>query len=99
MDETRHEIVMQTLESELGEHLEAVPASVGLHVCARARSASLQDIRTIVDRAFDAGVAVQELARMGGLPDELPGLVLGYGAVATEDIRRGLGLLRRCFDG
>lgn len=97
--QARHEIVMQTLETELGEHLEAVPASVGLHVCARARTVSLEDIRTIVDRAFEAGVAVQELARMGGLPDELPGLVLGYGAVATEDIRRGLLLLRRCFDG
>jgi GntR family transcriptional regulator/MocR family aminotransferase len=70
---------------------------VGLHIAALARRASADQISTIVRRASDAGVAVQELSKFGVDSPGPPGLLLGYGAIPTARIEDGLRRLRACF--
>jgi len=56
-----------------------------------------QEIARVVRCASDDGVEVQGLSTLTGAPPVRPGLVLGYGAIATADIREGLRRLRQCF--
>jgi GntR family transcriptional regulator/MocR family aminotransferase len=97
--EARHEKVVTTLLRDFAEQLEVVPSVAGLHVCAVARSASANDMIAVVRRARKRGVAVHELSRFGVAAPAPPGLVVGYGAIATADIKQGLQRLRECFDG
>ena len=48
-------------------------------------------------RAADTGVATHSLATMAAQPPGQPGLILGYGAIATEHIDEGLSRLRAAF--
>jgi GntR family transcriptional regulator / MocR family aminotransferase len=97
--EVRHEMIADALSQDFADHLEVVPSDVGLHVTAVARVASADEIASVVRRAFDAGVAAQELSRFGVSASARPGLVIGYGAIPTERIAEGLRRLRGCFDG
>jgi GntR family transcriptional regulator / MocR family aminotransferase len=95
----RHERVVRTLTTLFADDLEVVASSVGMHVCAIARKATVDQIKAVVGRASAAGVACHPLSMFaaGGLPRA--GLVLGYGAIATEDIDEALRRLRSCFVG
>jgi GntR family transcriptional regulator/MocR family aminotransferase len=94
----RRALVVRTLTRDFAEHLEIIPSTTGLHLAARARTASAERIARVVRRAFDAGVAVQDLARFAVEPPRLTGVVLGYGAIPTPRIEEGLRRLRACFD-
>ena len=96
--QTRHELIMETLASDFGDHLDVVPATVGLHVSARARRIDSDEIHRVAERAHEAGVGVQEIARFAETPADHPGLIIGYGAIATDEIPEALRRLRRCFD-
>jgi GntR family transcriptional regulator / MocR family aminotransferase len=52
-----------------------------------------------VARAWAAGVGVLPLSTWDAGPPSPPGLVLGYGAIATDRVDEGLARLRRAFDG
>jgi GntR family transcriptional regulator/MocR family aminotransferase len=93
----RHAMVTHGLSNEFADHLQTVPSSVGLHVAALARTASVDEIDTVVRRASDAGVEVQTLSRFAVHSPASPGLVLGYGAVPAAKIEEGLRRLRVCF--
>ncbi len=93
----RHEMITNILKRDFAEHLEVIPSVAGLHVSAVARSASSEEISRVARRAADVGVAVQELSRFAVNPTR-PGLILGYGAIATAHIHEGLNRLRRCFE-
>ena len=95
---TRHETVVRLLSVMFAGELEAVPSSVGLHVCAMAPAASIDRIVDVVRRASAAGVACQPLSLFAAGGPPRPGLVLGYGAIESDDIEEGLGRLRSCFD-
>ena len=94
----RHQTIANALIRDFADHLVLVPAIAGLHVTATARAASAARIGAVVRRAADSGVAVQDLSRFGVGSPALPGLVLGYGAIATAHIEAGLRRLRACFD-
>ncbi len=93
----RHDMITLSLTNEFADHLQTVPSTVGLHVAALARTASVDEIDTVVRRASDAGVEVQTLSRFAVDAPAKPGLVLGYGAILAEQIEEGLRRLRLCF--
>jgi GntR family transcriptional regulator / MocR family aminotransferase len=94
----RHELLIDHLARDFGEHLEVIPSAAGLHVSAAARTLSVARLHAVVERAFDGGVAVQELAWFTFECEPWAGLALGYGAIATPRIAEGLRALRRSFE-
>jgi len=94
----RHELLLRTLRRELDEHLEVIPSVAGLHLAATARRAGTEEIAAVVRRAWEQGVAVQELAIMAVRPPGPPGLLFGYGAIGAERIVEGIRRLRGCFE-
>ena len=94
----RRALIAETLTRDFGEHLELVQSAAGLHVAARARTAPAERISEVARRAFDVGVAVQELAKFAVDPRSPAGLVLGYGAIPIRRIEDGLARLRAAFD-
>lgn len=92
----RHHI-MAALRGELAEWLEPVPSAAGLHLSARLRPDAGVTVDAVLARAAAAGLAVQGLAAYSTAGRPRPGLVLGYGALATDRVPEGLGLLARCF--
>ncbi len=96
--QTRHTQMVGTLLRDFAEQLEVIPSVAGLHVCAVARRAPADDMSAVVRRARGRGIAVHELSRFGVAAPARPGLVAGYGAIATADIAEGLHRLRQCFD-
>jgi GntR family transcriptional regulator / MocR family aminotransferase len=93
----RHATMAAGLDRELGEHLELVPSDAGLHVAARARAATPEQVVEVVERASQEGVEVHPLSRFAVMRP-LSGLLFGYGAVEAERIPEGLGVLRRWFE-
>ncbi len=94
----RHELVTDALAHELKDHLEFVPSAAGLHIAALARTASRDEIAAVVRRASQAGIAVQELSTFAFDVPVRPGLLFGYGAIPTTQIKEGLRRLRQCFE-
>ena len=98
MYEARHRLIVDILARTFADELDVVPSSVGLHVAALARNASVERIDAVVRRASTAGVECQPLSMYAVKERRLSGLVLGYGAIGSERIEEGLALLRRAFD-
>jgi GntR family transcriptional regulator / MocR family aminotransferase len=93
----RHDLIGHLLARDFAEHLQLMPSVVGLHMTALAQHASREQIGLIVERAWEAGVAVQQLSAFA-LGDAVPaGLVLGYGGIATDRIVEAVRRLRVCF--
>ena len=94
----RHETIVRILNSDFADQLQVLPAVAGLHVAAVSDSSSVDQISTITERAAELGVQVQRLARFAFDAPPRAGLLFGYGAIPTARIRKGLTLLRSCFD-
>jgi GntR family transcriptional regulator/MocR family aminotransferase len=94
----RHATMVKILDRDFRNCLESIPSAAGMHITARSVGASVDEIKGIVRRAFGDGVAVHRLSQFVVDAKAEAGLVLGYGAIATEDIAEGLRRLRRCFD-
>jgi GntR family transcriptional regulator/MocR family aminotransferase len=94
----RHALVRDRLLTDFADHLDLIPSSTGLHVAARARTASVARIEVIAQRALARGVAIQTWSRFAASDRARAGIVLGYGGIRTSDIQRGLSILRECFD-
>jgi GntR family transcriptional regulator/MocR family aminotransferase len=93
----RHETVIGILNKDFHEQLEVVPAVAGLHVTALARTASVEQISDVVQRASALSVEIQRLAKFVVDGPPRAGLLFGYGAIPTAHIPQGLALLRSCF--
>ncbi len=93
----RHELIVQTLERTFSEELAVVPSSVGLHVSALARTASIDEIAAVVRRASAVGVECYPLSWFAFGDHARAGLLLGYGAIAVDQIDEGLRRLKRSF--
>ncbi len=93
----RREMVIESLTRQFGDCLEVVPSIAGLHIAALARKATAEEIKAIVEKASQLGVAVQELSALTVGPSGRPGIMLGYGAIPTANISEGLRRLRSCF--
>jgi GntR family transcriptional regulator/MocR family aminotransferase len=93
----RREVVIETLTREFADYLEVVPSNAGLHITALSRTASAEEIQSTVEKASEAGVEVQQLAPLTVAPSGRAGILLGYGAIPTANIGKGLRRLRSCF--
>jgi GntR family transcriptional regulator / MocR family aminotransferase len=94
----RHDRIMTILRRDLPEELEVLPASAGVHISALARTRSVDQLASVAKRALGAGVLVQLLASFAVGEVKRSGLLLGYGAIATEHIDEGLRRLTASFD-
>jgi hypothetical protein len=65
-------------------------------VCALLRPDAPGDVRSVLARAGELGVAAEDLSAYCD-DTRLPGIVLGYGSVPTERVATGLRLLTRSF--
>ncbi|MFC8301091.1 PLP-dependent aminotransferase family protein [Micromonospora orduensis] len=93
----RRALIDTALRDDFAEWLVPVPSTAGLHLCARLRPDAPVELATVVERAADHGVAVEELAAYHAGDRRQAGLILGYGAIETERVPAGLRLLARCF--
>ncbi len=90
----RYEQIVSIVDTRFAGRLSRVPSAAGLHLCALAEDGP--DLEAVAARAAREGAAVQTLPDLcGGFP--LPGLVIGYGAIARERIDEGLAVLDRVF--
>jgi GntR family transcriptional regulator/MocR family aminotransferase len=94
---SRHDLVTRVLTRDFARELELIPSAAGLHVSALARRASTDRVRAIARRAWEAGVAVQQLSSFAVKPPARAGFVLGYGGIPTDRIEEGLCRLGSCF--
>jgi GntR family transcriptional regulator/MocR family aminotransferase len=94
----RHAMIAATLQKDFAPWLVTIPAVTGMHLTATLRSRRRKHERKIAARAAARNVGFDLLSthRSSGRPR--PGLVLGYGSIATSDIEEGLRRLRECFE-
>lgn len=96
--EARHERIAEALTQHFGDWLELVPSRVGLHVCAVFNRSRARLEREVIAHAREAGVGVEPLSNYCAERPAQHGLVLGYGAMATNRIDEGLRRLRASFE-
>ena len=97
--EARHGLIGDILRQRFGSRLEVIPSSAGLHICATAPGESVDGIAAVVRRAARVGVAVHPLELFALSRAPSAGLVIGYGAIPTDQIEGGLERLHRCLAG
>lgn len=95
--EARHRLIIDSLASLFPDELSVVSSSVGLHVAALARKRSVGRIAAVVRQASALGVECLPLSRCAVGEARKSGLLLGYGAIAREQIPKGLAALRKAF--
>ncbi|MCU1228881.1 MAG: transcriptional regulator, GntR family [Acidobacteria bacterium] len=93
----RHDRILQTLLTDFAKWLTPVPSVTGMHLAARLRRGGIRLERELAERAFANGVGFDRLSAYCTTGRGQPGLVLGYGAIATSRIDEGLRRLRDCF--
>ncbi len=89
----RHALISAALATDLSRWLAPVPSMAGLHVCALVKATV--DLDDVLVRARAAGVAGESLSTYATAPG-VAGLVLGYGAIATDRIPAALRTLAAC---
>nr|BFE77500.1 hypothetical protein GCM10020093_001010 [Planobispora longispora] len=87
------------LRERLAGRFRPVPSAAGLHLCARLAPDAGIDLGRALDRAREAGVGVESLARYCGEAPAQEGLVIGYGAIRTSLVDEGLRRLAACLGG
>lgn len=90
--EERHALIEREAAALLAGRLEVVPSAAGLHLALVPAAGVPFDSHRAVEAAAIAGVAVQPLPRFA-LKGGWEGLLLGFGAIAAEDIPDGVRLL------
>jgi GntR family transcriptional regulator / MocR family aminotransferase len=91
----RHRQIVGILQRDLKGALEPVTAHGGLHVTAFLRNAATSDDVRIAERAAESDIAIIPLSPRYSDVRGRPGLVFGYGAIATPRISKGLERLAR----
>jgi GntR family transcriptional regulator/MocR family aminotransferase len=89
----RRELLLQSLQEQLGEWLVPIPSFYGMHIAALARAAV--DLEPVADALLRQQVKMHTLSRYFLGPQTKTGLVFGYGTVDLPEIRRGLSVLRK----
>jgi len=93
--------IANALQRDFSEWLELVPSAAGLHLTARVRAKvrARFDLETILARAAANGVNLTTLARYYTEPSitSPAGLLIGYGAIATQKVDEGMRRLAAAF--
>lgn len=90
----RRQRIVDVLHRDFASWLDLVPSAAGLHLAARVTLGASVDVGRVVHRAEAGGVAVHALSEFCGESRAQPGLVIGYGAIATTKIDEGLKQIR-----
>ena len=93
----RHERITAILRRDFADELQVVRATAGVHLAAVSTRQSVAEIVEVIRRSATAGVGLQGTASMAVNHDPVPGLLFGYGGIATEHIPEGLARLRAAF--
>ena len=89
----RREILQNALERFCGGHLRVVGIGAGLHLAAYL-SESIS-AAALVDKAREAGIALNTIERFATADRKANGLVFGYGAISSQQIGDGVRRLAR----
>jgi GntR family transcriptional regulator/MocR family aminotransferase len=89
----RRELLLHSLQEELGEWLEPIAACYGIHVAAVARTP--MDLDPVAESLLRHNVKIHTFSRYFLGPQTKVGLVFGYGAADLPDISRGLSQVRK----
>ena len=88
----RRQRLIEDVADVFGEDVRIIPSIAGLHLCIQPTRPGL-DADRVVSLAASVGVAVQSIGRFCAEEPATPGLVLGFGGIASADVRDGLRLL------
>ncbi|MFF1877600.1 PLP-dependent aminotransferase family protein [Leifsonia sp. NPDC058230] len=92
----RQQQIVEHVDALLGDRLRIVPSVAGLHLCLVPIDPTEPfDADRVSADAAASGVAVQSLSRFIAGARTQSGLLLGFGAIAPEDVPDGLRLLAR----
>jgi GntR family transcriptional regulator / MocR family aminotransferase len=91
----RRQLLLKSLDEELGRWLVRGSSYYGLHVAALTRAPL--DLDAITNTLGQSGVRLHTLERYYLGPHTRTGFVLGYGVADLADLKRGLPLLRKAF--
>jgi GntR family transcriptional regulator/MocR family aminotransferase len=94
----RHDRIVAILRRGFSDELRVIPAAAGVHLAALATGRSVAELDEVIGRAATAGVGLQATAVMALDHEPRPGIMFGYGGIATEHIEEGLARLRASFD-
>jgi len=94
----RRSTLLSALDEQLGERVEVVGASAGMHVVAWLRDVPAGATRDLVARAATAGVGIYSIAPHYHTQPRRAGLVLGYTGLPAGDIHAGIARLTRVLD-
>jgi len=90
----RQELLLNEIERQLADHLQAEPDVAGMHIVAKLRSNRRTDVR-LSDLAYEAGISAPALsAYYRGKPRQ-QALLLGYAGLRPHEITHGMSILRR----
>ena len=93
----RHGMIAEAIGRDFSEWLRLIPSAAGLHISAHTAPGVSVDLEEVVRRAESWGLLVRTLSYFAAASLRRDGLVIGYGAVATQKIDEGLRRLRRSF--
>ena len=93
----RRQLLLHSLENELGEWLEPIPSFYGMHVAAAARGAA--DLEAVTETLARNNVKLHTFSRYYLGSQTQTGLIFGYGAVDLPQMKQGLSLLRKALQG
>jgi GntR family transcriptional regulator/MocR family aminotransferase len=88
----RRQQLIDEVAREFGDALRIVPSIAGLHLCLEPTGPGFEADR-VVELAASVGVAVQSIGLFSADRPATSGLVLGFGSIASADVRDGLHLL------
>jgi GntR family transcriptional regulator / MocR family aminotransferase len=88
----RRKVLLETLETTLGDRLETIPSHYGMHVTALARDGA--DLDVAARELAQEGVRIHSLSRYHLGPTNRSGLVFGYGTADGPELREGLARLK-----
>ncbi|MBM2712896.1 PLP-dependent aminotransferase family protein [Mesorhizobium caraganae] len=99
----RRETLLNALHYKFGDGIDVVGADAGLHIVAWLRELPRSMTGELIEKALKIGIGVHSVmplydpAVSEGQPDYV-GLVMGYAALDTRQIERGVHLLRQAVD-
>jgi GntR family transcriptional regulator/MocR family aminotransferase len=88
----RRQLLLNFLQTELGEWLDPIPSFYGMHVAAAARTSL--DLDRVAEALAQHHVKIHAFSRYYLGPQTRAGLIFGYGAVDLPEMNRGLHSLR-----
>ncbi len=93
----RYARIADVLARRCARWLKLIPAAAGMHVAADLVPRTSVDIARVLHRAEELGVRVSALSPFYLGPPARPGLVIGYGAIASSRIDEGMRRLAASF--